>query len=363
MAQPPAARPAGPIVATVIPCYRVLPHILPLLERIGTEVTHIVIVDDACPDRSGQAVVEHCQDDRVTVLTHATNQGVGGAMASGYAYALSLGADIVVKLDGDGQMDPALIADFVRPIAEGQADYVKGNRFYNVEDLTGMPRVRLLGNAALSLMTKASSGYWTMFDPTNGYTAISAKVLAYIRLRKLAPRYFFETDMLFRLNTVQAVVMERPISSVYGAEVSNLRVGAVLPTFLLGNIRNFCKRIFYNFVLRGFSVATLELLAGVALLGFGVVFGLCGWADSIASGRPATTGTVMLAALPVILGAQLLLSFLAYDIAAVPTRPIAALLPPRVPELDPPYPVRSIERCGPLRALSGQPFPFAPLLG
>ncbi len=339
-------RVAGPVIAAVIPCYRVRQHILPLLDRIGPEVEHIVVVDDACPERSGQAVLDLCQDPRVIVLTHAANQGVGGAMVTGYAHALSIGVDIIVKLDGDGQMDPALIGDFIRPIAEKQADYVKGNRFYNVEDLAGMPRVRLLGNAALSLMTKFSSGYWTMFDPTNGYTAVSAKVLAYINLRKLSPRYFFETDMLFRLNTVQAVVVEQPMPSVYGEEVSNLKVRAVLLDFLFGNARNFGKRIFYNFVLRGFSAATLELLVGLALLGFGLAFGVWGWGESIATGRPATTGTVMLAALPIILGVQFLLSFLAFDIAATPTRPMSAVLPSRGPEQPPPYPLLSVARCG-----------------
>jgi dolichol-phosphate mannosyltransferase len=322
---PPA--PAQPVVAVVIPSYKVRQHILPLLERIGPEVAQIYVVDDACPEASGAHVRANSTDPRVVVLTHAENQGVGGAVITGYQHALAAGADIVVKLDGDGQMDPALLPQFIAPIHQGRADYVKGNRFYNIEDVSTMPKVRLIGNAALSFITKLSSGYWTLFDPTNGYTAISASVLANLPLQKLKRRYFFESDLLFRLGTMQAFVLDLPMAAVYGAEESGLNIRRILLPFLLGNLSNFAKRIFYSYFLRNFSIASLELLIGLAFLAFGVAFGLHGWARSIQTGLPATTGTVMLAALPVILGVQMLLSFLAFDFAATPARPVSAVLP------------------------------------
>ncbi|GAC1346262.1 MAG: hypothetical protein NVSMB18_27970 [Acetobacteraceae bacterium] len=315
-------------MAVVIPSYKVRKHILPLLERIGPEVSQIYVVDDACPEGSGAHVRTESSDPRVVVLVHNENQGVGGAVITGYQHAIAAGANVVIKLDGDGQMDPALIPQFVAPILEGRADYVKGNRFYNIEDVSAMPKVRLIGNAALSFITKLSSGYWTLFDPTNGYTAISASLLSNLPLHKLQRRYFFESDLLFRLGTMQAVVLDLPMAAVYGEEASGLNIRRILLPFLFGNLGNLGKRIFYSYFLRGFSIASLELVIGLSFLVFGVVFGLQGWVRSVQTGLPATTGTVMLAALPVILGVQMLLSFLAFDFAATPVRPVSPLLPP-----------------------------------
>lgn len=337
-------------IAAVIPCHRVRDRILQLLTLVGPEVTDIFVVDDACPEGTGAHVLERCADARVVVLTHERNQGVGGAVITGYQRALEAGAEVIVKLDGDGQMDPALILQFVGPILQGRADYVKGNRFHNIEDVWTMPKARLLGNAALSFMTKLSSGYWNIFDPTNGYTAISAAVLACLPLHKLSRRYFFESDMLFRLGACQAFVLDLPMAAIYADEVSGLKVRRVLWQFLAGNFNNFWKRVFYNYFLRGFSIASLELVVGAASLLFGVAFGAVGWVDSIQSGRPATTGTVMLAALPIILGFQLLLSFLAFDIGATPRQAIAGLLPPRRTATKLLAPIRGETRCGAGRA-------------
>src|SRR5690606_26734158 len=134
---------------------------------------------------------------RVRVLNHAENGGVGAAVVTGYEAALAEGADIVVKIDGDGQMDPALIADFVRPLLAGDADYTKGNRFYDIASLQEMPKLRLAGNAVVSLICKIASGYWHVMDPTNGYTAIHRTALSALPLRKIDRGYFFESDMLF----------------------------------------------------------------------------------------------------------------------------------------------------------------------
>lgn len=333
------------VVAVVIPSFRVKAHILPLLAPIGPEVRHVFVVDDACPEGSGNHVLENCTDSRV-VEFHAVNQGVGGAVITGYQQALAVQADIVIKLDGDGQMDPALIPQFAAPIAQGYGGYVKGNRFYNPEDLRSMPLMRLVGNAGLSFMTKLSSGYWNIFDPTNGYTAISAPVLCSVPLAKIQRRYFFESDMLFRLGTVQACVVDMPMRAVYGDEDSGLRIHRILVPFFVVNLRNFVKRVFYSYFLRGFSLASLHLLAGLVLMAFGTIFGLYAWHESISTSRAATTGTAMLAALPVLMGLQLLLSFLAFDMAATPARAISSILPTtRVPEAALAE-IRATTRCG-----------------
>lgn len=331
-------------LAVVIPCHRVRERIMNVLDQIGPEVTRIFVVDDACPEGTGAHVLAHCRDDRVEVLFHAVNQGVGGAVMSGYRRALTLGSAVVVKVDGDGQMDPALIPRFVAPILEGRADYTKGNRFYNVEDVRTMPAARLIGNAGLSFLSKVSTGYWQMFDPTNGYTAIDARALAALPLAKVHSRYFFETDMLFRLGTIQAAVVDVPMVAVYDGHHSGLKVSHVVLPFLLGNIRNAGKRIGYNYFLRNFSLASLQIVFGLLLMALGTVEGVVGWGKSLASGIPATTGTVMLAALPVVLGFQLLLSFVAYDIGAAPNRAISPMLPTGTGMADA-HEIR-VERCG-----------------
>lgn len=320
---------ARPRIAVVIPCYRVISHILDVLGRIGPEVERIYCVDDACPDGSGSFIAEHCGDPRVQVLCHAQNEGVGAACITGFKQALADGADVIVKIDGDGQMDPALLPRVVAPILAGRADYSKGNRFINLETIHSMPAVRLLGNAALSFIAKLSSGYWNIFDPNNGYVAIHATVLRELALHKVHHRFFFESDMLFRLNTAGAVVEDVPMSAKYANERSNLSVLRVLLPFFLLHLRNAGKRIAYNHYLRNFSAASVELFAGSAALLFGLGFGAWHWWGSIQTGIPVTAGTVMLAALPVLVGIQLLLAFLNYDVRNVPHIPLhQRLLPP-----------------------------------
>ena len=313
-------------IAVVIPCYRVTRHVLDLLPRIGAEVELIVAVDDACPDGRGRLIEERCRDPRVRVVRHVSNLGVGGAVMTGYRVALEAGATVLVKLDGDGQMDPAFIPQLVAPLRAGMADYAKGNRLYDPEGLRLMPRSRLLGNAALSFLAKLSSGYWTVMDPANGFTAVSALALRHVPLNKVDRGYFFETDLLFRLNIARAVVVDVPMAARYGDETSNLHVIREVLPFLRGNLRNFLKRIVYAYFLRGFSLASLELVLALPLLGFGVIYGVAQWAESAALGQSASAGTVMLAALPVLIGSQLLLGFLTYDMQNEPRIPLVRLL-------------------------------------
>jgi dolichol-phosphate mannosyltransferase len=319
-------------VAVVIPAYRVSRQILGVLQAIGPEVERVYVVDDGCPEGTGDLVGARCSDPRVTVLRHPANEGVGAAVITGYRAAMADGAQIVVKVDGDGQMDPALIEDFVAPIRAGHADYTKGNRFFDPEGLEQMPRTRLVGNAVLSFMNKVSSGYWDIFDPTNGYTAIHANVLRRLPLHKIGRRYLFETDMLFRLNILRAVVWDVPMHARYGDEVSNLKVSRVAPAMLWNHVRNFSKRIFYNYYLRDVSVASIELPLGLAGVVAGTAIGSYHWIHSYRLGVTTPAGTVMLAALPLVVGLQLLLAFIHYDIASVPRRTLHTgmrMLPPR----------------------------------
>jgi dolichol-phosphate mannosyltransferase len=306
-------------IAVVIPAYKVSAHIMGVLREIGPEVTRIFVVDDSCPEGSGKLAAK-AKDKRVTVLTHADNQGVGGAVVTGYRAALEAGIDVVVKLDGDGQMDPALILGLVDPILKGKADYTKGNRFDSLTGLRDMPGLRVFGNGALSLMAKVSSGYWNVTDPTNGFTAIHRDVLKALPLDMLSKRFFFESDMLFRLSLAKAVVWDMPMDARYGDEKSNLKVSKALFEFPLKHASNFHKRFFYNYLLRDMTAASLELTFGAILWWFGFIFGLGNFAESLRTGVAATAGTVMLSAVPLILGFQLVLAFLSADIASVPKR-------------------------------------------
>lgn len=309
-------------IAVVIPSYKVVRHIAALIPKIPPFVNRIYVVDDFCPDHSGRFVESNVHDERVKVIYHGENKGVGGAVMTGYQAAMADGADIIIKLDGDGQMDPALILNFIEPIIVGEADYTKGNRFYDLEQIYTMPTVRLFGNAVLSLMNKVSSGYWNLFDPTNGFTAIHADVAKHLPFDKISNRYFFETDMLFRLNTLRAVVVDVPMHANYGDEESNLKISRIAGEFMFKHLRNFMKRIFYSYYLRDISLASIELPIGILMMTFSIIFGGYHWFQSSQNGLATPAGTVMLAALPMLMGLQLILAFIGYDIASVPKRPI-----------------------------------------
>jgi glycosyltransferase involved in cell wall biosynthesis len=310
------------VIALVIPAYRVKAQIIGVLAGIGPEVTHIFVIDDACPEGSGKHVESQTKDKRVKVLFHGVNLGVGGAVVTGYKAALAARADVVVKIDGDGQMDASEIRHLVSPILAGQADYSKGNRFASLTGLEVMPGIRILGNGALSLLTKLSTGYWNVTDPTNGFTAVSRTVLELLPLDMIAKRFFFESDMLFRLSLVRAVVWDVPMKAKYGAEKSNLNVLKAFFEFGWKHCVNYHKRLFYNYYLRDMSAASLELPLGWALMIFGVIFGSVEWAESIGTGIAATAGTVMIPSVSVITGLQLVLAWVNYDVAQVPKHPI-----------------------------------------
>lgn len=304
----------------MIPSFRVKKHILKVIQSIDSKIDSIYVIDDKCPENTGDFILENNSDPRVKVLYNEQNYGVGGAVMHGYKRAFDDGMDIIVKIDGDGQMDPSLIPAFVAPIMKGEADYTKGNRFYSLDKISVMPKMRLFGNALLSFMTKISSGYWDLFDPTNGYTAIHREVIAHLPLDKISKRYFFESDMLFRLNTIKAVVIDIPMDAKYEDEISNLKISEIIGEFTFKHTRNFFKRVFYNYYLRDMSLASVELPLGVILFIFGMISGLVNWIAAAQSGIPATSGTVMLAGLPIILGLQLILAFIGHDISNVPKR-------------------------------------------
>lgn len=312
-------------IAAVVPCYRVRDAVLAVIADIPAYVQRIYCVDDACPEKSGDFIERECRDPRIVVLRHAKNQGVGGAVMTGYARALADGAEIVVKIDGDGQMPLEILDQLLQPLLAGRADYAKGNRFYFLSDVEGMPPMRLLGNAALSFITKLSSGYWSIFDPTNGFTAIHRSALSRLRLDKIQRGYFFESDMLHHLYLARAVVADVPMKARYGAEVSSLRIGKVILPFLRGNLRNILRRLVYTYFVRDLNVASLELLFSIPLLLGGIFWSLWYLIRSMATGVPASAGEALIGVLPIIMGFQMLLAAIHFDTNHMPTTPLQLL--------------------------------------
>lgn len=304
-------------IAVVIPAYNEANHIGQVIESIPAYVDLVVAVNDCSTDDT-LAAIEASGDPRVVALSTPENQGVGGATILGYRQALELDADVVVKMDGDGQMSPDHLPLLLDAIIEQGYDYAKGNRFLADDSLAQMPRHRLVGNIILTFVNKLASGYWHVFDPQNGYTAISSTVLRRLNFNNIHKRYFFENDMLIALNFHNSRVRDVPIPPRYGNENSKLNPFHAGVTFPLLFIPRFWKRIYRKYVVRDFSPIALFLFLGLLLFAWGLIFGAYHWILSIVTDHVATTGTVMLAVLPLILGFQLILQAVVLDIQETP---------------------------------------------
>ncbi len=309
-------------ISLVIPCFKVKNQILDVIKNIPSEIFHkIYIVNDNCPENSWKVIEENLDilsKDKIKFLHNEINLGVGGATKKGFYEAIKDNQDIIVKMDGDGQMDPIYLNKLLKTIDNGENDYAKGNRFYNFEGMRGMPKLRLFGNAVLSFIAKLSHGYWNIYDPNNGYIAMSVKVLKQIPIEKLSNSYFFESDLLFRMNILGAKVIDVPMNSVYRNEKSNLVIKKIFFEFLKKHFINFCKRIFYNYYLRNFTIASIELPIGIFMFFYGLITGYSNlkYYESIGTATPE--GIMVMKIVLVIIGAQLLLNFINYDMNSYP---------------------------------------------
>ena len=285
-----------------------------VIDTLPDFVDHIIVVDDKCPQHSGEITKSKSIDNKkIIVLFNEKNMGVGGAVITGYKKALELKSDIVIKVDGDGQMNSKYIKKLIKPIINNQADYTKGNRFHDFTKLRTMPKIRLFGNSILSFVIKFASGHWDIMDPTNGFTAISAQALRLLYLNKISKRYFFEIDMLINLNINNCTVQDIPIPAQYGDEESSLQITNILKTFPIKIIKGFCKRIFYKYYIYDFNMASIYIILGLPLFIFGFCFGLYSWIVAITQNIENSAGTVMLSVLPIILGVQFLLQAISID--------------------------------------------------
>ena len=314
-------------IAAVIPAYRVEREIESVLRGLPSYIKYIVVVDDASPDATGKLAAAFAKRDRrIVLLRHTQNRGVGGAMVSGFRKALELGALIVVKIDGDGQMDIDNLPDLLTPLILGRADYTKGNRFRDFTSLRHMPWIHRVGNMGLGFIAKAATGYWNLFDPTNGFLAIRAETLAQLPLDQIDPTYYFETSMLANLYLLGAVVQDIPMPAHYQGEVSSMLIHRILLEFPLKLFNTLIRRAVLKNFIYDFSMASIYLLTGLPLLVFGLVFGSYKWIQYSSIGIPAPTGTVILPTLSVLLGIQLLLSAIEIDLRSVPQKPLSSSL-------------------------------------
>lgn len=307
----------GSTFAVVIPAHNEAAHIGQVLASVPSLVDRIIVVDDASTDETASAVASSV-DPRVRLIRHESNTGVGGAMRTGYAAALEEGFDLIAKMDADGQMLARELAILKAPFEFGLADYTKGNRFYFRGATDSMPANRGLGNTVFSFLTKVASGYWHVFDSQCGFTVVSAAYLRLLDLSRLPADYFFENAMLIELNSLNARVVDVPVSTVYGSEVSGVDVRRVLLTFPPRLIVGGAARFWRKHLLTDFSPIGLLTVSGMLLTVFGVVFGGYHWWLSTASGVVASTGTVMIAVLPLVMGVQLLIQAFSMSVLSSP---------------------------------------------
>lgn len=309
-------------VGCVIPCYRGGSRTVQLINDIinTKSIDAIVLVDDQCPLNTG-ALVERTYKDHdvgLSIIFNKLNMGVGGATKRGIQLLLEKNIDIAVKLDADGQIRPELISDLIKSILEGKVEAVKGNRFSSLDNIISMPKVRIVGNLGLSFLNKMSTGYWELFDPTNGFIAFKLSALKRIRLDKTDDRYFFESDLLFQCGLAQITFTQLPMNSLYGDEVSSLRPMREIGRFAGKHFINFVKRIVYQYFVLDFNAGSLEILGGIMGLIVTTIFSIKIFMAGLFNDQYATAGESSLFAVLSIFTMQMFIAFLYFDATQQP---------------------------------------------
>lgn len=301
----------------VIPCYKVENQIEKVVSDIPECISTIILVNDASPDNTGNIINQlEKKHAHVIALHHEKNQGVGGAMISGFEKAMEIDSDIIIKIDGDGQMDARYLPQMITSISESTYQYVKGNRFYNRKMLKQMPALRRMGNLIMSFLLKSASGYWQISNPTNGYFAIQRKTLDEIDLKRLSKRFFFECSLLIELYYTGARIKDMAMPAIYKNEKSNLSITKTILSFPPKIGMAFIRRIWLRYFIYDFSIASIYIFFGINLFLFGLIFGLVKWIHYASIQIAAPTGTIMISVLTFILGFQMLLAAIQYDITA-----------------------------------------------
>lgn len=307
-------------IAVSIPYYNASKHIGNVVAKLPDYINTVIIVDDKSPEKIDKEEILKSVNPKIEVvfLENAINLGVGGASKKGFEYAIQKDFDIVVKMDSDDQMDANFLPDLLLPLIKNKAEMAKGNRFRDLDSLKKMPIVRRMGNLVLSFLTKASTGYWNNFDPNNGYIAIKIDSLKKVDFSRLSDRYFFETSLIAQLYFADARIKDIAMPSIYADEKSSMNVWKMPYVFFTNLVKVFFKRILKKYFLYDFNIASLYLLIGLPLFLFGVIYGIYNWVHYSSVHLLTPTGTIMLVTLSIILGFQLLLQAIQYDIINSP---------------------------------------------
>lgn len=262
-------------IGVIVPAHNEEKLIGKVLKTIPSFIDHIVIVDDASSDRTGEVVKTHQEEDsRVTYIQHKINEGVGGAIITGYKWARDHEIDISVVMAGDAQMDPEDLPRLLDPVVEGKTDYSKGNRLFTGKAWSIIPKTRYLGNGALSFLTKIASGYWHVADSQSGYAAITLDALKTIDLDTVYKRYGMPNDLLVKLNVFNFRVQDVPVTPVYGiGERSGIKIYKVVFTLSFLLMKLFLWRLKEKYVIRDFHPLVLFYLMGLVLTPIGIGFG------------------------------------------------------------------------------------------
>ncbi|WP_055435376.1 glycosyltransferase family 2 protein [Lacinutrix algicola] len=303
-------------IAVVIPYYNASNQIVRVLEKLPEMVTKVYIIDDCSPQALPEAALSAFSN--LEYIKNEKNLGVGGATKIGFIKAIEDKMEFVVKVDADDQMDTTYIKDLIAPLVNGEASYAKGNRFRDFKALKKMPFTRKVGNLGLSFLTKAATGYWNNFDPTNGFFAIKTDTLKDIDFDEVANRYYFETSLISQLYFQNIVIKDVAMPAIYEGEKSNMNVWQMPFVFVPKLIKTFLKRLFKSYFVYDFNISSVYLLIGTPLFLFGFIYGIYTWWFYSSQAEFAPTGTIMLVTLTSILGFQLLLQAVHYDITKAP---------------------------------------------
>jgi glycosyltransferase involved in cell wall biosynthesis len=301
----------GRTVAVVVPAYNEEALVGSTVAGVPDFVDRIIVVDDGSKDATAECA--ESGDPRVEVVRHERNHGVGAAIVTGYKRAAAEDVEITCVMAADGQMDPDDLETLVRAIAEDECDYAKANRLFTGQAWQLIPRTRYLGNAALSFLTKIASGYWHVADSQSGYTAVNLETLKLLDLDRIYRRYGFPNDLLVHLNVFNRRVRDFPSRPIYGVgERSGIRLRRVIPRISWLLLKGFFWRMKEKYVIRDFHPLILFYTLGIVLFGVGMLLGIAEVALRIA-GNPITSATIVLVALLVISGLQLLLFAMWFD--------------------------------------------------
>lgn len=304
------------VVYCIIPAFRARATILDVVVQALDHADAVIVVDDGCPEGSGDVVrAAYPESSRVRVITREVNGGVGAAVKTGIAYAVEHEADVVVKIDADGQMDCSFIP-IIRGLFGNDPSLVciKGNRFFDSGVLKYMPKGRLFGNAALSLMAKCASGYWNVIDPTNGYLAFNVHLLRVLPWQSFADSYFFELSVLCEFGLRRLPILELEMPTIYTSAPSSLSISRVIAEFPPKLLRRIFRRLLVQYFVFDINLGSVYLFFGTLLLLFGLIFGGYEWIESNVTHIPRQLGTIMVAALTFLMGFQLFLNALMHDV-------------------------------------------------